>query len=320
MKVTRITRVKNLPKNDLEQAIEIANRLSVVRKQTWQEFCSLKGVDIDFSPELARELWMARGQDKQFNLPARLWKQTQRDVLGNIKAYYEASLEKLKDLVEKRIQNEEEKNNAYWHIWIGKWIAHPKLHRWMRKLFKHGHTQVDNQISLDSCSYNWFPEEKNGYLEIQGLESRKRIKIPLGTSHKVSGTIRLMIRNSKVEVHYNIDSPDAEKSGKGLLGLDKGYTEVFTDSSDRKLGKGLGELLSSESDHRKTKGQRRNKLRAIAASAREFGDIKKAERIEKNNLGNLKWDARESVHTARVKTIIYRAVHQACNKRGSTLC
>jgi len=34
----------------------------------------------------------------------------------------------------------------------------------------------------------------------------------------------------------------------------------------------------------------------------------------KNNLGNLKWDARQSVHTAQVQTIIYRAVHQACNQ------
>ncbi len=76
MKVTRIARAKNLPKTDLEQAIEIANRLSVVRKQTWQEFCSLKGVNIDFSPETARDMWMARGQEKQFDLPARLWKQS----------------------------------------------------------------------------------------------------------------------------------------------------------------------------------------------------------------------------------------------------
>ena len=312
MKVTRIAKAKILPKADLEQAIEIANRLSIVRKQTWQEFCSLKGVDIDFNPETARDMWMARGQAQQFNLPARLWKQTQRDVIGDIKAYYEGSLEKLKDLVEKRIQNEEQKHNAYWHIWIGKWIAHPKLHRWMRKLFKHGHTQVDNQISLDSGSYNWLVGEKNGYLEIQGLEPRQRIKIPLDTSHRICGTIRLIIKHSKLEVHYTIESLSIEKSGSGLVGLDKGYTEVFTDSSDRQLGKGLGKLLSSESEHRKIKGQRRNKLRSIAQAARELGDNKKAERIEKNNLGNLKWDARQAVHTAQVKTIIYRAVHQAC--------
>ncbi len=38
MKVTRIARAKNLLKTDLEQVVEIANRLSIVRKQTWQEF------------------------------------------------------------------------------------------------------------------------------------------------------------------------------------------------------------------------------------------------------------------------------------------
>ncbi len=148
----------------------------------------------------------------------------------------------------------------------------------MRKLFKHGHTQVDNQISLDSGSYNWFPGEKNGYLEIQGLLPRKRIQIPIDTSREISGTIRLIIRNSKLEVHYTIECPNIEKSGSCLLGLDKGYTEVFTDSSDRQLGKGLGKLLSSESDHRKTKGQRRNKLRSIAEEARKIGNTKKAER------------------------------------------
>lgn len=70
MKVTRIAKAKNLPKADLEQAIETANRLSIVRKQTCLEFCSLKGVDIDFKPETARDVWMARGQEQLFFLPA----------------------------------------------------------------------------------------------------------------------------------------------------------------------------------------------------------------------------------------------------------
>jgi IS605 OrfB family transposase len=314
MKFTRIAYSQNIAPEALSELREIALRLAVVRRQAWQEFCSFKGIEINFHPGTARDMWMAREQDKCFNVPARLWKQTQRDVLGDIKAYYEASLEKLKDLVNERFTSEEEKNNAYWHIWIGKWWCHSKLHRWMRKVFKHGHTQVNNQISLDSCSYKWVKADKNSCMLVQGLTPRQRIHIPLNSNRPISGTSRLIIRNDRVEVHYTVEVGATNTSGNETIGLDKGYTEVFTDSEDSKLGIGLGKLLSNESDYRKIKGQRRNKLRAIAAKAEAQGDKAKAVRIQKNNLGNIKWNKRCSRHKSNVKTIIYRAVHQACNK------
>jgi len=45
--------------------------------------------------------------------------------------------------------------------------------------------------------------------------------------------------------------------GTRKIGVDKGYTEALTDSDGEHHGTGLGKLLTTESDHRKTKGRRR---------------------------------------------------------------
>ncbi len=74
--------------------------------------------------------------------------------------------------------------------------------------------------------------------------------------------------------------------GAATVGVDKGYTEAYTDNEGERHGEGLGNLLSAEGDHRKVKGQRRNQLRAVEQKHLAQGLTRKAHNIRKNNLGN----------------------------------
>jgi hypothetical protein len=78
----------------------------------------------------------------------------------------------------------------------------------------------------------------------------------------------MILRNNRVEVHYQIDAETMRSSarppGDRVLGVDKGYTEAFTDSDGEHHGDRLGELLAAESDHRAIKNTRRAKIRVIA--------------------------------------------------------
>jgi hypothetical protein len=89
--------------------------------------------------------------------------------------------------------------------------------------------------------------------------------------------------------HYQIDArctkSSARLAGGRKVGVDKGYTEVLTDSDGERHGFELGALLASESDYRKVKNARRAKLRSVAGKATEAGDRGKAERIVCHNLG-----------------------------------
>jgi len=112
------------------------------------------------------------------------------------------------------------------------------------------------------------------------LQKGKRIAIPLNTNVKPSGTLRLILHDGIVEVHYTIEVEETENCGNTTIGIDKRYTEVFVDSEGEHYGEGLGKIITVHSDYLKEKHQARNKLRAIANKKPH-----KKKNIIKNNLG-----------------------------------
>ena len=84
-------------------------------------------------------------------------------------------------------------------------------------------------------------------------------------------------------------------------------------------GKGLGEVLSKESNDLKKKYQRRNKIKAVLSKV-EQKNPKKARRIRKHNLGRKKLNRRKQRHQAKVKTIIFTAVNRVVDKAKTIVC
>ena len=173
-----------------------------------------------------------------------------------------------------------------------------------------------NQIIVRSDQYTTWthPTSGNVWLSIPGIERRSRVRIPLNTTVAPSGTLRLLLRSDDVEVHYQIDAATMRSSqrpcGTGETGVDKGYTEALVDSHGQHHGDGLGELLSTESDYRKQKGQRRAKLRALAQKELAKGNQAKHERIVVNNLGTVKRQRRAHRLNQQLRTLCFTAAHQ----------
>ena len=157
---------------------------------------------------------------------------------------------------------------------------------------------VTNQIVADAGSYTTKVWHDRAWVYLQCLERGQRIAIPLKGEHLPSGTLRILLRdNGQVEIHYAVDEElvcSTRPCGEATVGVDKGYTEAYTDSDGERHGEGLGDLLSAESDHRKVKGTRRNHLRDTEQKHRAKGNHRKANNIRKNNLGNQKWDRRRA--------------------------
>ena len=279
--VTRIAYSKNLNVSKFEKLTEIAFRLGKIRKEVWHRYGSISGVGFDTQPKGLtyygiRDKWLNR----QFDVPARLWKETLRDTFADICLYREATKVKVRKAIAKRTSNEQERKRFFTLLKYDKWTEDNYLRRMMRKYYKHGQTNVDNQIVLDTQCYTAFlrkascgrrrrrPDASHArdgvaWIKVMGLERKKRIAIPLNTNRLPSGTLRLIIRNDKVEVHYAIEeeeckpckkqpTPSAYGGDKGI-GVDKGYSEVFVDSDGEVHGEGFGNLLSEESDFLKVK-------------------------------------------------------------------
>ncbi len=314
MKVTEIYYSLQLTNTKLLKLSSIAKRLGTLRSEIWNEFGSLKGLKL--THRTIRDQWLK--ENKIFNVPARLWKETLRDVIGDITAYREAAKFYTRQAIYKHYKTDKDQEIAYKLLRQDQWLTDSFLRRQMRKNFKHGHSRVSNQIILDSNCYTAFTKSGKAWIHVMSLERGKRIAIPLTTNKLPTGTLRLIIREDRVEVHTAVEVTSLNRSmkscGSKTIGVDKGYSEVFTDSEGYKHGKGLGLLLSSSSDYLKAKYQKRNKLKAIKDEALKKGDYRQARRIENENLGRQKLEKRKQRHTQRVKDLVYKAAHSVVDK------
>ena len=147
------------------------------------------------------------------------------------------------------------------------------------------------------------------------------IAIPLKTKEvDISGTLRLILRNGKVEVHYTVETDKEKACGIKTIGVDKGYTEVLTDSDGEHHGTELGKVLTKESDQLKDKYVKRNKIKSVADKLRLKGNNSKADKIVRKNLGRKKLDERSKVSKEHIRTIVFSAFHKVVNKAEHIVC
>ncbi|WP_017743118.1 hypothetical protein [Scytonema hofmannii] len=122
------------------------------------------------------------------------------------------------------------------------------------------------------------------------------------------GQIRL-IYNSELdyfEVHFVVNfgiytkSPDSERTP---IGIDKGYTEAFIDSSEKVHGDGLGTLLTKKSNRITDKNRKRGKLFAIFRKLEKHDPVKAA-RILENNLSRKTENKRYRKDQAAISSLL----------------
>lgn len=312
MKATRIAYSKNLNPGKLAALAEQAERLGAVRSEVWQRFGSVAGIGV--SDRQIRDGWLKQG--RVFNVNATAWKETLRDAKADISMTVEAAKVKARRSIRRHTRDAAEQKRLFGLLKFNRFADDPYLSRIVRKYWRRGHNRTHDQIVVRSDHYTTFKlsDDGNAWLKIPGLEKGKRVTIPLNTTVEPTGTLRLILRDGRVEVHYAIDAAMAADCGGEIVGVDKGYSEVFVDSDGEHHGAGLGGLLRSESDRLKVKNRRRAKLRAIAENC---GDPAKRARIEKNNLGRIKADRRANRVKSRIRDVVFKSAHTVVDKAST---
>ena len=69
-----------------------------------------------------------------------------------------------------------------------------------------------------------------------------------------------------------------------------------------------GRVMTEYSEQVYRTGRQRNKLHALEKKHRENGNIAKADRIKKNNLGCIKLESRKQRTQAKLRTLVYKGV------------
>ncbi len=179
--------------------------------------------------------------------------------------------------------------------------------------------KVARSFCLDSSCYAVFTEGNTQYLKIMSLKKGKRITIPLSGESAISGNIRVVLDKGKVQIH----KPQAVKVSRerlsGAVAIDLGYTEVMTDDMGNGYGSEFGVALTEASNRRHLKGKARNKLHALEKKHRAAGNIAKANRIKKFNLGRVKLEKQTSREQLHLENIINRSINVLLRERKPEL-
>ncbi|MFE9691133.1 RNA-guided endonuclease TnpB family protein [Micromonospora sp. NPDC005806] len=324
MKVTRIAYSTALNPGKYAALVEQARRLGRVRSEVWQRCGSVAGVGSGLRDRQVRDRWLADGTHVQFGVLANAWKETVRDAMADIAANLAAAKVEVRRAVARRINDPVELRRMLTALKADQWAGDPFLARQLRKHWKRGRNHTHDQIVVRADQHNSITDARGRvWLAVPGLVRRKMVKIPLSTTVAPTGTLRLILRRGRVEVHYQIDASQMRSSqrpcGDATIGVDKGYTEALTDSDGDPHGTRLGQMLSSESDRLKERNRRRAKLRSIANTAALRGDHAKAHRIKINNLGTVKRDRQVARHRAQVRTEVFTAVHRVVDKAATVV-
>ena len=315
---TRTYYSKKLDEQTYSELKLIAKKLGILRKIIWHQFSSNPK---KLNDREIRDQWLnAKNNETNFypkiidQIPARLWKETLRDTIGTINAYFEA---RFKEAI-KTLYRKHGKTKAKEPIKIVKtdYKSNNKLHRLIRKTIPKGYSKANNIICLDQDCYT-FSDDQTNIIQVMSLTKNKRLAIPLTTNQRPKGNFKIILReDNKCELRVNFKYQTKVQTEKPYeaIGVDKGDTEVFTDSTGERHGNDFGKLLTKKSDFLKEKYKNRNKLYAIMKNAKESENFKKANNIKKNNLGNKKLNKQKEKANIELKEIIYKAAKTLAQK------
>ncbi|WP_199039819.1 zinc ribbon domain-containing protein [Glycomyces salinus] len=317
-KVTRIAYSTGLNDSKYRELDEQARRLGRVRSLVWRQFGSVQGVGV--TDRQVRDRWMKDGTAASFGVLATPWKETVRDAMSDVASSRRIAKKQVRRAVMRHIDGEKTRKSLLCDLRYDRWVTDRWLSRQMRRHWKRGRNHVHNQIVVRSDQYRIFTLAEGGdvWLAVPGLRRRRMVSIPLSTTVAPVGTLRLILKDGRVEVHYQVDAAGMRSSqrprGDRHVGVDKGYTEVLTDSDGNRHGVELGILLTRESDRSRIGNARRAKPRALAERAEARGDLGKANRIKANNLGTSKKNRRTNRWRTRVRTVTFEAAHAVADQ------
>ena len=291
--------------------------MGTVRADIWRRFGALRNVGKS-AADVRKEI-SAAGLYASFPVDGTIRNETAKDVVNDILLYKAAAMQKVRQAIAGRTSDEAERKRLYILMCKDQWLTDNFLHRQMRKHFQHGKSRVANQFVVRSDKYG--TEIVDGRLVIVIHIAHKygeAIRLTTTSSGKnvsLSGrNLRVIVKNGFSEIHYAAAKSDGRPCGNQVLGVDKGYTEAFTDSDGVAHGTSFGSVLKAYSDKTFATGKARNKLYALEKKHRGAGRAAKAERIRLCNLGRIKIDTRRERVRKRLRTIAYQSAQSIVDK------
>ena len=315
--MTTVTRTLYAMPCSLPALRAVCKAMAFVRADLWRRYGALQNVGksaADIRKEITTQGWYAPLQ-----VDGTIRAETTKDVVNDILTYKAAACMKVRQAIARRTSDATERKRLYRLLGDDKWLEDTYLHRMMRKHFRHGVARCDNQFVVRSDRHE--SRIVGGRLTIT-IRIARQYGEPIVLTTNSSGknvditgcNLRIILKDDRVEIHYATSKSEGRPCGTAGVGVDKGYTEAFTDSDGDHHGAQFGAVMTAYSDKVAKTGQARNRLHALEKAHRVAGRIAKADRIRSNNLGRVKLGSRRERAHEQLRTIAYQAAHSIVDK------
>jgi hypothetical protein len=312
MKVTRILRA-NLP----HELGPICKTMGFVRADIWRRYGALQNVgksNQDIRAEIASAVYY-----KDLLVDGTIRNETTKNIIDDVLMVKAAARVKVRRAIHARTPDKTEQKRLYTLLREDQWQTDNFLHRQMRKHFRHGKSSVANQFIVRSDKHA--SQVVEGQLTVT-IRIAKKYGNPITLVTTSSGknvdltgkNLRILVKDGHAEIHYATKKGEGRPCGTRIIGIDKGYTEAFTDSDGQAHGEKFGAVLTRYSDQTAQTNAQRNKLHALEKKHRKAGNLVKADRIKRHNLGRQKRDVRRKETQAQLRTIAYQSAHSILDK------
>ena len=316
-----VTRIGYCVGGDVEKAREMAARAGHLRSDIWNKFGSLQCWGISHQ-KLYKE-FQKTNPTQRYKLDQKQWQKTFERVINEIHAAQEAAktavIKKIyrtfkpeKDRSGKIIENSCFRRELCQSLNSLQWMDYPLLHRWMRSAYHRGHSWVNNQICVGIRNGAVVKRVSRNVVSVtisgERISKRKYEKLTLW--FKVgrttpTGLFQIIFDDvtGEVRLHFPKIVPRKKAKGQGKSGLDKGFTEAFTDSNGVVYGEKIGQVMTNSVAKRHSRGRGRNQLYQIALK-------KNKKHIFRCNLGKKRHQRRENRKRATLNSMVRHGVNQ----------
>lgn len=295
----------------------ICKTMGYVRADIWRRYGALG--NIGKSAADIRKIITADGLYSKLKVDGTIRAETTKDIVNDVLLYKAAAVTKVRKAIAARTKDVNERKIFFALLRKDEWLSDSFLHRQMRKHFRHGVSHCDNQFVIRSDRHK--SEVIEGKLVVTLMIARpygEPIKLVTRSSGKNvaldKSNLRIIIKDGFTEIHYATSKNQGRAHGKQIVGIDKGFTEAFTDSDGVAHGEKFGTVLTKYSDQVSSTGKQRNKLHSLEKKHRAAGRTIKADLLKKNNLGRKKLESRQNRVQHKLRTIAYQSAHSIVDK------
>lgn len=186
-----------------------------------------------------------------------------------------------------------------------------RIKRWTRKYKVSPVSEMSNIFRVTPGGYSY----KNGGIRLVSRVDRKRVFIPLKDATPFKLQLNIVVMGDYIKIAVPVDKEvDIHHDYCTTIYAHIGCKDMITLSNGAVYGADLNALVLPETERLVTKNRLRHKTYSAYSRCVENGDIKKAQRIQLNNLGKDKYDKQK--HKKRAETITF--INASLNKMLET--